>query len=123
MTLQALYRLEAAGVLRCPITGVAKDNWSHEQLIDAVAAAVKKSGDEPKTAVMAGLTRRLSYLQGDFSDPATIHDRAAVSVEGVDVHIRVDPRLFRSGTVPQARGQSWLRNDSNSLWRLAVVLG
>jgi glucose-6-phosphate 1-dehydrogenase len=71
MTFHALYRLEAAGLLRCPIIGVAKDSWSQQQLSDAIAVAVEKSGDEPQPAVIAGLARRLTYLQGDFTDPAT----------------------------------------------------
>jgi glucose-6-phosphate 1-dehydrogenase len=69
--------LEAAGLLHCPIIGVAKDNWSHQQLLAAGAAAVRKSGDEPKTAVMTALARRLTYLQGDFTDPATYTARTA----------------------------------------------
>lgn len=35
-----------------------------------IAAAVQKSRDEPKTAVMAGLAQRLTCLQGHFTDPA-----------------------------------------------------
>ncbi|HEY5186417.1 MAG TPA: glucose-6-phosphate dehydrogenase [Actinomycetes bacterium] len=77
MTFHALYRLEAAGLLDCPIIGVAKDTWSQEQLLDAIGATVRKSGDEPQAAVMAGLARRLSYLRGDFTDPATYHELAS----------------------------------------------
>jgi glucose-6-phosphate 1-dehydrogenase len=65
MTFHALYRLEAAGQLNCPIIGVAKDSWSQEQVLDAIAATVRKSGEQPQTAVMTDLASRLTYLQGD----------------------------------------------------------
>ena len=35
MTYRSLYRLEARGLLDCPIVGVAFDDWTLEQLVDA----------------------------------------------------------------------------------------
>ena len=34
MTFHSLYRLEARGLLRCPIIGVASNDWSVDQLRD-----------------------------------------------------------------------------------------
>jgi glucose-6-phosphate 1-dehydrogenase len=34
MTFRSLYRLEARGLLDCPILGVAVDDWSVDQLIE-----------------------------------------------------------------------------------------
>ena len=34
MTFNSLYRLEARGLLTCPIVGVAVDDWSLDQLIE-----------------------------------------------------------------------------------------
>ena len=76
MTFHALYRLEAAGLLDCPIIGVAKDSWSTEQLLDAIGATVRSSGEEPQPAVMSGLAARLSYVRGDVTDPATYRELA-----------------------------------------------
>jgi glucose-6-phosphate 1-dehydrogenase len=96
MTFRALYRLEAAGMLHCPIIGVAIDNWSQQQLLAAIAAAVQKSGEQPKTAVMAKLGRRLSYLRGDFTDPATYTTLAAqlTGTSRPHFYLEIPPTLF-----------------------------
>jgi glucose-6-phosphate 1-dehydrogenase len=96
MTFHALYRMEAAGLLHCPIIGVAKDTWSQQQLLDAITVAVQKSGDNPRTAVMAGLARRLTYLQGDFSDPAT-YTALTAHLTGTSrplFYLEIPPALF-----------------------------
>jgi len=96
MTYHALYRLEASGLFDCPIIGVAKDSWSQEQLLDAIAATVRKAGEQPQAAVMAGLARRLSYLQGDFSDRATYRELAS-RLTGTSrplFYLEIPPALF-----------------------------
>lgn len=96
MTFHALYRMEAAGLLHCPIIGVAKDTWSQQQLLEAITAAVQKSGDKPRTAVMAGLARRLTYLQGDFTDPAT-YTALTAHLTGTSrplFYLEIPPALF-----------------------------
>src|SRR5664280_1231052 len=44
MTFGALYRLEAAGRLDCPIVGVASDQWSQDQLVAAIRKALQETG-------------------------------------------------------------------------------
>jgi glucose-6-phosphate 1-dehydrogenase len=51
MTFRSLYRLEARGLLGCPVIGVAKDDWADDQL----CATARKALDESGEAVSAGL--------------------------------------------------------------------
>ena len=71
MTFRALYRLEKAGRLKCPIIGVASDPWSQDQLGAAIRQALDHSGQVIDPKVLAKLTRRFSYLQGDITDAGT----------------------------------------------------
>ena len=44
MTFRSLYRLEARGLLDCPIVGVAVDDWTHEQLVDRARESIEGTG-------------------------------------------------------------------------------
>src|SRR5271154_841557 len=71
MTFRSLYRLERAGVLNCPIIGVAQDDWSKEHLVASVREALSASGEAVDEQVFGRLARKLTYLRGDFLDAAT----------------------------------------------------
>lgn len=71
MTFRALYRLESAGRLDCPIIGVAKEQWSDDHLRASARAAVDVTGERVDDKTFARLARRLSYLRGDFAERAT----------------------------------------------------
>jgi glucose-6-phosphate 1-dehydrogenase len=71
MTFQALYRLEARSMLDCPIIGVAADHWSADDLRKHALDAIEAGGDSVDTEVFDRLAARMSYIPGDFSDPAT----------------------------------------------------
>jgi glucose-6-phosphate 1-dehydrogenase len=60
----ALYRLEADGRLDLPVLGVARSDWSEDELRDRVRAAL---GDGER-AVVDRLCRRIGYQQGDYAD-------------------------------------------------------
>ncbi len=51
MTFQALYRMETAKVLDCPIIGVAVNEWSLDQLRDAMHAGLLACGETVKNDV------------------------------------------------------------------------
>jgi glucose-6-phosphate 1-dehydrogenase len=46
MTFRSLYRLEARGLLDCPIVGVAVDDWSHDDLAQHARAAIVATGEK-----------------------------------------------------------------------------
>jgi glucose-6-phosphate 1-dehydrogenase len=70
MTYQALYQMEVEKQLSCPIIGVAVEDWSIEQLLDAMRAALVTSGDF-NNKVFDRLAKRVSYVHGDFNDEST----------------------------------------------------
>ncbi|HEY1825075.1 MAG TPA: glucose-6-phosphate dehydrogenase [Acidimicrobiales bacterium] len=77
MTFQALYRMEETNVLRCPIVGVAVNDWSIDQLRDAMRADLTACGVNVKNKVFDRLAARLSYVHGDFGDDATFQQLAS----------------------------------------------
>ena len=71
MTYRSLYRLEARGLLDCPIVGVAFDDWSLEQLVDRARESIVATGEKLDEEVFGRLAKRLSYVHGDFTDAGT----------------------------------------------------
>ena len=67
MTLHSLYRLEARGLLNCPIVGVAVDDWTVDDLRERAREAIVASGERLDPEVFERFAARLSYLAGDFA--------------------------------------------------------
>jgi glucose-6-phosphate 1-dehydrogenase len=96
MTFRSLYRLEARGLLDCPIVGVAVDDWTDEQLIERARESIEGTGEQLDKAVFDRLATRLSYVQGDFGDAAT-YDRVGKKIEGASTpvfYLEIPPFLF-----------------------------
>jgi glucose-6-phosphate 1-dehydrogenase len=96
MTFRSLYRLEARGLLDCPIVGVAFDDWSDEDLRRHARAAIKGTGEKVDPKVFNRLAKRFSYIQGDFSDDAT-YERVAAQLKGAKApvfYLEIPPSLF-----------------------------
>src|SRR3954470_2833429 len=68
MTLHSLYRLEARGLLSCPIVGVAVDDWTVADLRERAREAIVASGDPLDPEIFERFAARLSYVSGDFAD-------------------------------------------------------
>jgi glucose-6-phosphate 1-dehydrogenase len=97
MTFNSLYRLEARGLLECPIVGVAFDDWSEQDLRQHARKAIETaSGQKPDPKVFNRLAKRLSYVQGDFADEAT-YERVARQIKGAKCpvfYLEIPPSLF-----------------------------
>jgi glucose-6-phosphate 1-dehydrogenase len=96
MTYQALYRMEATKQLNCPIIGVAVEDWSLEQLIDAMRAGLLACGQEIKKDVFERLAKRVSYVHGDFNDAQT-YDALAKQLKSAKhplYYLEIPPFLF-----------------------------
>ena len=97
MTFNSLYRLEARGLLDCPIVGVAFDDWSDKDLRDHARKAIEtSSGRKPDAKVFNRLAKRLSYVQGDFSEADT-YERLAAHIKGAKTpvfYLEIPPSLF-----------------------------
>jgi glucose-6-phosphate 1-dehydrogenase len=71
MTFHSLYRLEQRGLLDCRILGVAFEDWSLERLEERARTSIVATGERLDIRVFERLCHRLSYVHGDFADPAT----------------------------------------------------
>jgi glucose-6-phosphate 1-dehydrogenase len=99
MTFRSLYRLERRGLLTCPVVGVAVDDWSTEDLREHARKAIEATGEPVDEQIFERFAGRLSYLSGDFGDPATFR-RVADAVDGATTpvfYLEIPPFLF--GTV------------------------
>jgi len=99
MTYRSLYRLEARGLLECPIVGVAFDDWSLEQLVDRARESIVATGEKLDEEVFERLAQRLSYVHGDFTDADT-YAQVAKAVGGATCpvfYLEIPPSFF--GTV------------------------
>ena len=96
MTFRSLYRLERRGLLHCPILGVAVDDWDAERLRAHARAAIEGTGEAVDDEVFARFAARLSYVSGDFGDPATyerVRDAMGDAVAPV-FYLEIPPFLF-----------------------------
>jgi glucose-6-phosphate 1-dehydrogenase len=96
MTLPSLYLLEHRGLLRCPVVGVAVDDWTDDDLRTHARAAVEASSAPLDREAFDRFAARLSYVQGDFGDAATFERvRAALSGAAMPVfYLEIPPFLF-----------------------------
>jgi glucose-6-phosphate 1-dehydrogenase len=111
MTFHSLYRLEARGLLDCPILGVAVDDWSPADLRGHARAAIEGGGEHIDDAVFERLVGRMSYLSGDFSSADT-YTRVAAAVGDVRTpvyYLEIPPSLF--GMVIQGLADAGLVRD------------
>ncbi|HEY2311725.1 MAG TPA: glucose-6-phosphate dehydrogenase [Gaiellaceae bacterium] len=96
MTFRSLYRLEARGLLDCPIVGVAVDDWSVDQLRERARTSIEGTGEKLDEKVFDRFAERLSYVSGDFTDPAT-YERVGAAIHGATTpvfYLEVPPFLF-----------------------------
>jgi glucose-6-phosphate 1-dehydrogenase len=96
MTLHSLYRLEARGLLTCPIVGVAVDGWTVDDLRERAREAIVASGETVDPEVFDRFAGRLSYLSGDFADAATFERLAArlKDARSPVFYLEIPPFLF-----------------------------
>jgi glucose-6-phosphate 1-dehydrogenase len=81
MTFHSLYRLEARGLLDCPIVGVAVDDWTDDQLRERARTSIEGTGEKLDEKIFDRLASRLSYVSGDFSDDST-YERVGEAIDG-----------------------------------------
>ena len=110
MTFHSLYRLEARGLLHCPILGVAASDWTTENLHEHARSAIEGCGETVDEAVFARLSERMSYLSGDFSDAGLYADVAKAIGEAKSpvFYLEIPPSLF--GMVIKGLSEAGLTN-------------
>jgi glucose-6-phosphate 1-dehydrogenase len=111
MTFHSLYRLEARGLLDCPIVGVAVDDWSAEQLTERARTSIEGTGQQLDKEIFDRLAARLSYVSGDFADAAT-YERVGSAISGASTpvfYLEIPPFLF--GTVVKGLAEADLTSS------------
>jgi glucose-6-phosphate 1-dehydrogenase len=96
MTFRSLYRLESRGLLDCPIVGVAVDDWSVADLRKRARTSIEGTGEQIDSAIFDRFADRLSYVSGDFTDPAT-YERVGAAIAGATTpvfYLEIPPFLF-----------------------------
>jgi len=111
MTFRALYKLEARGLLNCPIVGVAVDHWSADDLRKHASESISQAGVDVDVEVFDRLAARMSYIPGDFSDAATYRlvGQAIGDVRHPMFYLEIPPFLF--GTVVAGLADAKLIRD------------
>jgi glucose-6-phosphate 1-dehydrogenase len=112
MTFRSLYRLEARGLLNCPIVGVAVDDWTTEQLRQHARESIEAAGEPVDARVFGRFAERLSYVQGDFTDGST-YERVAHAIKRPKIpvfYLQTPPSLF--ATVVQGLARTRLVHDA-----------
>jgi glucose-6-phosphate 1-dehydrogenase len=96
MTFRALYRLEGRGLLGVPVIGVALQNWTTAELRAHAREAIEASDVQVREDVMDRFLARLTYVQGDVSDPSTCDLLAAAlgSSQHPLYYLALPPWLF-----------------------------
>jgi len=99
----ALQAMVARDGIDVPIIGVAKSEWTREQLIerarDSVAQSAREEGTQVDAAAFERLAKRLQYIDGDYKD-ATTYTRLKTSLGTAArplYYLAIPPVLF--GTV------------------------
>ena len=112
MTFRSLYRLEARGLLTCPIVGVAVDDVTEDQLRERARDAIVATGEVLDPEVFDRFAARLSYVRGDFADAATF-ERVGTATKGAEhpvFYLEVPPFLF--GTVVKGLSEAGLTENA-----------
>ncbi len=91
----ALYQLVRREGFDLPVIGVALEDWSAEELVAHARASIAAHGDVDD-AVFARLAGRLSYVSGDYTDPATFDRlRTELGDAAAPLHyLAIPPSLF-----------------------------
>lgn len=105
---QALYRLEADGMLGVPVIGVASSNWSLDELRDNAHAALVELDQEIDEEIWGRFADRLDYVSGDYREPSTFEAVAAKipNAKCPVCYLAIPPFLF--STVTDGLGASGL---------------
>jgi glucose-6-phosphate 1-dehydrogenase len=113
MIFRSLYRLERRRMLRCPVIGVARGDWSTVALLARARGAIEDGGEVIDEDVFRRFAERLSLVAGDYGDADT-YDRLARAIAEYRTPVfylatppwifsRVVESLARAGLTTKAR--------------------
>lgn len=112
MIFPALYAMVKRGMLSVPVIGVAFPKWSIERLHRRVEKSLKQAGGIDDQAAFKRLLSLLSYVSGDYKDPATFTaiKKALGKSQRPAYYLAIPPTLFE--TVITALGTAKLAENA-----------
>jgi glucose-6-phosphate 1-dehydrogenase len=112
MIFPALYALTKKGELKVPVIGVAFPKWNLVRLQKRVTDSIKKSGGIDDKRALRRLLSQLSYVSGDYKDPATFAKLKKVlgGARRPAHYLAIPPSLFE--TVIKGLGAAKLTNHA-----------
>jgi glucose-6-phosphate 1-dehydrogenase len=112
MTFPALYAMARRGDLKVPLIGVASSKWTVAQLRKHATDSIRESGRIDDRAALRHLLSLLTYVDGDYNDPATF--KALKTALGAAKHpayyLAIPPALF--ATVIEGLGAAGLAHQA-----------
>jgi glucose-6-phosphate 1-dehydrogenase len=96
MTFRALYRLERRRLLQCRIIGVARNDWSDDDLREHARSAIADTVSDIDQEAFDRLAGRLNYVGGDYTDAAT-YERLRKTLDEYErpvIYLEIPPSLF-----------------------------
>lgn len=113
MTLPSLYRLERRNMLTVPVVTVAFEDWSREQLLAHAHESIQTVEGSVDEEVFTRLAQRLSYVHGDFKDPALYEElkNALIGSQAPTFYLEIPPSLFVT-VAQQLHNADLLHGDS-----------
>ena len=70
----ALYSLERRGHLEMPVVGVARSEWTADELRTHIATSLAETTPEIDPAIVDRLVSRVEYVCGDYQRPETYRE-------------------------------------------------
>ncbi len=112
MIFPALYAMVKRGELKVPVIGVAFPKWSLDRLHRRVTDSIKRTGGIDDKRALAQLLSRLTYVNGDYKDPATFAAlKKALGKSRRPAHyLAIPPSLFE--TVIKGLGAAGLAENA-----------
>ena len=108
----ALYAMVKRGELTVPVVGVAFPNWSLERVQRRATDSIERGGGVDDKAALKKLLSLLSYVSGDYKDPATfVKIKQALGGAKRPAHyLAIPPSMFE--TVIENLGASGLAKNA-----------
>jgi glucose-6-phosphate 1-dehydrogenase len=96
MTFPALYAMAKRGDLKVPLIGVASSKWTVAQLHKRATDSIRKSGRIDDRSALRHLLSLLTYVDGDYNDPATFKalKRTLGAAKRPAYYLAIPPALF-----------------------------
>jgi glucose-6-phosphate 1-dehydrogenase len=112
MIFPALYAMTKRGTLNVPVIGVARPEWSHEELLARAEDSLEHAGGIDDKAAWARLGSLLAYVSGDYNDPDTFSriKNALGGAKRPAHYLAIPPSLFE--TVIKSIGKAGLAKDA-----------